>query len=144
MKRLFLTLAFFVATLMLIQAQNNNQNQGPQMIQPNMEKDTVALLDGHFAGPIKAADLAKADSLFLNKNGLLIIGFSLNYSKENDTTRLKLDSKNNKITAEMKTALKALKPGQNFVFSNVRVMAKDGVPRKPTYDFIHMWVEKEN
>ena len=123
------------------QNQNNEQNRPPKMIQPDMQKDTVALFQGHFAGPIKSTDVLKEDSLVLNKNGLLIIGFSLVFRK--DTAMTKFDSRNNKLTPEMKTALKDLKPGQNFAFINIRIIAKGGIPHKPTYDHIDMFIDKE-
>jgi len=151
MKKILLTITLFVAGTCMIIAQNNNtqsqgQGQGQGQTQkkeilPDMQKDTVALFQGHFSGPIKAADILKADSLTLNKVGMLIIGFDLVYRQ--DTTTIKYESKSCKLTADMKTALKTLKAGQNFMFKNVRVVAKDGVPRKPTYDFIEMFIENE-
>ena len=106
-----------------------------------MQKDTVALFQGHFAGPIKAADILKEDSLTLNKIGLMIIGFDLVYRQDKDTATFMYSSKTCKLTSDMKTALKALKSGQNFAFKNIRIMGKDGVPKKPTYDFIEMFIE---
>jgi len=159
MKKIFFTITLFVAATCMIFAQNNNnqgqgqgqgqgqqgqgQGQGQQGqkkdIQPDMQKDTVALFQGHFAGPIKAADILKEDSLTLNKIGLMIVGFDLVYRQ--DTSTVKYESKTCKLTADMKTALKALKAGQNFAFKNIRIMGKDGVPKKPTYDFIEMFIE---
>ena len=149
MKKIFLCIVFLIAGTCFVKAQNNNQNNQnqnqnqnrPQMMQPDMQKDTVTMFQGHYAGPIKSADILKEDSLTLNKVGLQIVGFSLIYRV--DTTLSKFDSKNNKLTVEMKTALKALKPGQNFSFINVRVMPKEGKPLRPTYDHIDMFVEKD-
>lgn len=147
MRKIFLTLAIiFAGTMWVIGQTNNNQNnqsqnKAPQMIQPDMQKDTVPLFLGHCAGPVKASDIAKGDSLFMNKVGFQIVGFALVYRK--DTSLVKFEAKNCKLTTEMKSALKELKPGQNFAFVNVRIMAKDGVIRKPTYGQIDMFIEKE-
>ena len=146
MKKLFVTLSFFLAGICIVVAQTdnkqNNQNKPPQQVQPDMQKDTIVLLAGRFGGPIKYSDISKQDSLFMNKPGLKVIGFSLAYKI--DTAFTKFDSRNNKLTSEMLTALKALKPGQNFMFGNIRCMASDGKVRKPTYDFIQLLIEKEN
>ncbi len=147
MKKIFITLALLVAGTCFVVAQNNNnnqnnQNKNKQQKMPDMQKDTVALFQGHFGGPIKSADVLKEDSLTINKVGFKIIGFSLVYKA--DTTLSKFDSKNNKLTEAMKTALKTLKPGQNFSFINVRVMVKGGTSLRPTYDHIDMFIEKEN
>ena len=148
MKKIFITLALFIAGTCFVVAQNNNtqntqnnQNNQNQNKQPDMQKDTVALFQGHFGGPIKSADILKEDSLTINKIGFQIVGFSLIYKI--DTTLSKFDSKNNKLTQEMKTALKILKPGQNFSFINVRVSVKGGTPLRPTFDHIEMFIEKE-
>jgi opacity protein-like surface antigen len=162
MKKIIFTIVLFVAATCMIFAQNNNtqgqgqgqqgqgQGQGQQGqgqgqnqkkdIQPDMQKDTVALFQGHFAGPIKAVDILLSDSLTLNKIGVMIVGFDLVYRQ--DTSTVTFSSKTCKLTADMKTALKTLKSGQNFAFKNIRIMAgKNGVPIKPTYDFIEMFIE---
>jgi hypothetical protein len=60
-----------------------------------------------------------------------------------DSTLKKFDSRNNKLTPEMITALKMLKPGQRFSFVNVRAMANGGALIKPTYDHIDMFVDRK-
>ncbi|MFH0867052.1 MAG: hypothetical protein V1904_12720 [Bacteroidota bacterium] len=141
MKKLLLT---FVIALMGVcvfaQQDTTKKNNQPKQIQPDMQKDTVVLFLGHFGGPMKAVDLQKGDSLWVNKGGLQIVQFSLVYRQ--DTAFKKLDAMNYKLTPEMKTALKNLKEGQNFQFVNIRIQAKDGVTRKPTYDSIDMFIEK--
>lgn len=141
MKKLFLTLVIALTSVCVFAQNNtNNQQNQPKQIQPDMAKDTVVLFQGHFGGPMKAADVQKGDSLWVNKGGLQIVGYSLVYKV--DTTMKRLDAKDWKLTAEMKLALKNLKEGQNFQFVNIRIMAKDGVTRKPTYDSIDMFIEK--
>ena len=148
MRNIFVTFTFLVFGISVIVAQNNNSqtNQGnqpqpPVKIQPDMQKDTVVFFQGHFDGPIKSSDIVKEDSLTMNKVGFQIVGFTLVFMK--DTTLYKYDSKNNKLTTEMKSALKDLKSGQNFSFVNIRIMAKGENPRKPTYDKIDMYIERE-
>jgi hypothetical protein len=142
MKKLLLTImvALMGVCAFAQQGDTTKKHNQPKQIQPNMQKDTVVMFLGHYGGPLKAADLIKGDSLWVNKGGLQIVQFSLVYRQ--DTTLKKLDAKNYKLTAEMKTALKNLKEGQNFQFVNIRVQAKDGITRKPTYDSIDMFVEK--
>lgn len=145
MKKLFLTILMAIIGVGVFAQDNtnngNNQQQNqPKQVQPDMAKDTVVLFMGRPGGPIKAADVAKGDSLWVNKGELQIVGFSLVYKV--DTSMTKLDAKDKKLTPEMKTALKGLKEGSNFQFVNIRVQAKDGISRKPTYDIIEMFIEK--
>jgi hypothetical protein len=144
MKKLLLTIVIALMGISVFaqqqQQDTTKKNNQPKQIQPNMQVDTVVMFLGHFGGPIKAADIVKGDSLWVNKGGLQIVQFTLMYRQ--DTTLKKLDSKNYKLTPEMKTALKSLTEGQNFQFVNIRIMAKDGISRKPTYDKIEMFIEK--
>ncbi|NTW32808.1 MAG: hypothetical protein HGB12_09320 [Bacteroidetes bacterium] len=150
MRKFFITSAILIFGIGIVVAQNNNtsgnqgnqnNNQPQKTIQPDMNKDTVVFFQGRYGGPIKSADILKEDSLTMNKVGFQIVGFTLVFRK--DTTLNKYDSKNNKLSSEMKTALKDLKPGQNFSFVNIRIMAKGGKALKPTYDKIDMFIERE-
>jgi len=142
MKKIFLSVVFLAASTCFVIAQDDYQIQKkPRMMKPDMQKDTVTLYQGHYAGPIKSEYFSKSDSLTLNKTGLLIVGFSLVFRM--DSTLKKFDSRNNKLTPEMITALKMLKPGQRFSFVNVRAMANGGALIKPTYDHIDMFVDRK-
>ncbi|HNW99304.1 MAG TPA: hypothetical protein PKK00_12920 [Bacteroidales bacterium] len=145
MKKIFLTLLIAVISICVF-AQNNSNQQNQQQQQqqqrtPDMQKDTVALFQGRFGGPIKSEDAVKGDSIWLNKGGLIVVGFSMVYWQ--DTTMKKLDAKNNKLTSEMKTVLQGLKAEKRFVFANIRISGSDGVVRKPTFDVIEMVIEKQ-
>mgnify|MGYP001319180294 CR=1 FL=1 len=146
MKKIFFIIGLLFAIIIQVdaQSQNNNQNNNQnQKRQPDMQKDTVVLFQGFFGGPIKFDDLLKQDSLTLNKTGLKIVSFKLVYRNGSDTTLNKYESKNNKLTTEMQTAMKLFKPGQNFAFIDVKVSIKGGTPFRPTFDRIEMFVDQE-
>lgn len=142
MKKTLLTFVIALTSVCVFAQNNTNQNTNQQQqVQPK-PTDTLALFQGRPGGPIKMEDVLKGDSLYLNKGGFVITGFCLEYVAAPDTAHKKLDSKNNKLTSEMKTALKGMKAGQNFKFSNIHFVGSDKVLRKPTYDTIDMFIEK--
>lgn len=145
MKKLLLTLVIALTSVCVF-AQNptdtTKKNNQPQQIQYK-QTDTLALFQGRPGGPLKLEEIIKGDSLFLNKGGYMIVGFALVYrGMGTDTTLHKFDSKNTKLTTEMKTGLAGLKEGQKFQFVNIRYTGKDNVLRKPTNATIDMMVEK--
>jgi hypothetical protein len=145
MKKVLLTLVIALTTVCVF-AQNSTdttkKNNQPQQIQYK-PTDTLALFQGRPGGPLKLEEITKGDSLFLNKGGFMIVGFTLVYRGiGSDTTLKKFDSKTNKLTAEMKTGLAGLKENQKFQFVNIRYTGKDNVMRKPTNSFIDMMVDK--
>lgn len=141
MKKLFITLVIAMSAICVFaQNQDTTKKNQQQQYQPNMEKDTIVLFMGSYGGPIKPADVLKGDSLMVNKPGLPIIGFKMVYP--GDTSAVVLESKSFKLTPEMKTALKGLKPGQPFEFVNIMLGAADGKVHRPTMDRVSMFIEK--
>jgi hypothetical protein len=152
MTKLIIFITVFFLGIVIAEAQNNNnqqnqqqgqQQQGPR--QPDMQKDTVPLFAGHFAGPIKLEDLLKTDSLFTNKPGVQIAQFKLVFKKDTtqkDTNIVRLKSTSNKFTPEMKAAVKTLGPGQNVFIENIKIQGKEGTSRSLVFDRIMLFIEK--
>lgn len=152
MNKLIVFIIVFFFGIVIAEAQNNNnqqnqqqgqQQQGPR--QPDMQKDTVPLFAGHFAGPIKLEDVLKTDSVFINQPGVQIAQFRLVFKRDSiqkDTNIVRLKSFSNKFTPEMRNAVQKLSPGQNIFIENIKIQGKEGTSRDLIYDRIMLFIVK--